>query len=107
MFLLHGLQLEDLTEDVETGAADGHIRISTETSFIGVQVTRATMNSNGDYQICKSKQFIFEKQVCELRFLFFAMFYDQGVLRGVLFLSGPYDSMPLAAALPRCARRVK
>jgi hypothetical protein len=35
MLLLKGLQLRDLTIDVESGTADGYISIPGETSFIG------------------------------------------------------------------------
>jgi hypothetical protein len=51
MFLSHGLQLEGLTRDIEQGAADGYIRIPTEISFIGVHVTRANLNSNGEGKV--------------------------------------------------------
>ena len=54
MFLLHRLQFEDLTRDVETGAADGYIRIHTESSFISFHVTSATTKTNGVHTICKS-----------------------------------------------------
>ena len=47
MFLLQELQLVDLTRDVENGTADGYIRIPSETSFIGVQVTSANLKSDG------------------------------------------------------------
>jgi hypothetical protein len=71
MFLLQELQLVDLTRDVENGTADGYIRIPSETSVIGVQVTRANLNSDGCgvYQIKKSKQSIV-KQVLFSVFFF-------------------------------------
>jgi hypothetical protein len=114
MFLSHDLVFEDLTVDVECGTADGYIRIPSmpsETSFIGVQVTRANagvrdeddgdgnfkIHKTKDFKINKSKEKI-QKQVCELGFLFFAMMYAQGVLLAILFLS-PSDKK-LIESLP-------
>jgi len=56
MFQLHGLQLVDLIKDLETGAPDAYLHSSTETSFIGVQATRASIYPDGMCTIAKTKQ---------------------------------------------------
>ena len=84
----HSLQLVDISQDLETGSPDAYVDSSTETSFIGVQVTRASTSllRKGLGQFNKSKQYL-KHQVCELSFIFFGMIYFENDLRAILFLS--------------------
>jgi hypothetical protein len=95
MFQAHGLKLVDMSQDLECGAPDAYVDSATETSFIGVQVTRSNLGllHNGQSRVPsfhKSKTYL-EKQVCDLGFMFFGLIYAENDLRAILFLS-PFDS---------------
>ena len=97
-FALHEFNLVDLTQDVESGAADGYLDSETETSFVGIQATRAIgENRTGNCKIAKSKECMLN-QVCELGFMFFGMLFVGDNWRGVLFLSP--DDAALIRSLP-------
>jgi hypothetical protein len=98
MFDLHGFSIVNLTNDVETGAADEYVSSDTLISFVGIQATRAAaQKSDGFCQINKSKEYIIN-QVCNLGFMFFALLFLEDECRGILFLS-PEDEA-LIRSLP-------
>ena len=102
MFQAHSWKLVDLSHDLENGAPDAYVDSATETSYIGVQVTRSNLGlkHNGRPKVpcfVKSKSYL-EKQVCELGFMFFGLIYSGNVLRAILFLS-PFDT-DLIRSLP-------
>jgi len=91
---LHGHSFIDISQDVECGAPDAFVESATDTSVIGVQVTRSSSGiggiREGSNNFHKSKQYLVH-QICDLGFMFFGMLYFEHRLHSILFLS-PDDS---------------
>ena len=74
-----GVNLVDLTQQIEGGAADGYLfetGANAADAFVGVQVTFANKQKNNLFSFCKSKEEIVSA-VIDHQFILIGMFYDE------------------------------